>query len=88
MKAKNTIRESKSDWDKLRKMKDSEIDFSDIPKLDQSFFPHAALRIPKRKKSISLRLDADVLEWFKQSGKGYQTRINALLRSYVQAHQQ
>ena len=43
----------------------------------------AELPMPRRKRHASLRLDADVLDWFKAQGKGYQTRINAVLRSYV-----
>ena len=43
------------------------------------------LRAPARKASISLRIDADVLEWFKAQGSGYQTRINAVLRAYREA---
>jgi uncharacterized protein (DUF4415 family) len=39
------------------------------------------------KAQLTLRLDSDVLEWFKQQGRGYQTRINALLRAYMEAHQ-
>jgi uncharacterized protein (DUF4415 family) len=39
-----------------------------------------------RKQQVTLRLDADVLEWFKSQGRGYQTRINTLLRAYVDAH--
>ena len=87
MKAKNTIRESRTDWNRLKEMSDSEIDYSDVPKLDKSFFKHAKLRMPKRKQSVSLRLDPDVLDWFKHKGRGYQTRINAILRAYVEAHQ-
>lgn len=87
MKAKNTIRESRTDWNRLTEMSDSEIDLSDIPRLDKSFFKRAKLRMPKRKKSISLRLDPDVLDWFKHGGRGYQTRINAVLQAYVEAHQ-
>ncbi|MFC1451838.1 BrnA antitoxin family protein [Verrucomicrobiota bacterium] len=68
-------------------MPDSEIDVSEIPKLDKAFFKHAKLRMPKRKQSVSLRLDPDVLDWFKHEGRGYQTRINAILRAYVEAHQ-
>ena len=44
----------------------------------------AELPLPRRKTHASLRIDADVLDWFKRQGKGYQTRINAVLRSYVQ----
>jgi len=68
-------------------MSDLEIDFSDVPTLGTSFFENAKRRMPTKKKSISLRLDSDVLNWFKHEGRGYQTRINAVLRSYAQAHQ-
>lgn len=87
MKAKNTIRESRTDWNRLKELPDSEIDFSDVPKLDESFFKRAKVRMPKRKQSVSLRLDPDVLDWFKDQGRGYQTRMNAILRAYVEAHQ-
>ncbi|MDP6629572.1 MAG: BrnA antitoxin family protein [Kiritimatiellia bacterium] len=87
MKAKNTIRESRTDWKRLEAMPDSDIDVSDIPTLDKSFFDRAHVRLPQRKRSISLRVDPDVLEWFKHQGRGYQTRINQVLKAYVQAHQ-
>ena len=87
MKAKNTIKESRTDWNRLEAMSDSEIDFSDVPKLDRAFFERAHVRMPSRKRSISLRVDPDILEWFKQQGQGYQTRINAVLKAYVRAHQ-
>ena len=46
------------------------------------------VRMPTPKSLVSIRLDADVLEWFKKQGKGYQTRINAVLRGYVKANSQ
>ena len=63
---------------------DHEIDTSDIPELDEDFWKDATVRWPGNKKSISIRLDADVLEFFKKQGKGYQSRINAVLRSYME----
>ena len=42
--------------------------------------------VPERKQPVTIRLDADVVDWFKDQGKGYQTRINAVLRAYVDAH--
>jgi uncharacterized protein (DUF4415 family) len=87
MKAKNTIRESRTDWNRLETMSDSEIDFSDLPKLDKAFFERTHVRMPARKRSISLRVDPDILDWFKKQGQGYQTRINAVLKAYVRAHQ-
>ena len=86
MKRENTARESRTDWTRLGEMADSEIDFSDTPKLGKSFFKHAKLRMPKTKRAVSLRLDPDVLAWFRGQGKGYQTRINAVLRLYMEAH--
>jgi uncharacterized protein (DUF4415 family) len=46
----------------------------------------AELPMPRRKAHASLRLDADMLDWFKAQGRGYQTKINAILRSYFQQH--
>lgn len=77
---------SKTDWKRLKNMQDSDINFDDIPELDDDFFRHAELNTPP-KQSVTLRLDSDVLAWFKSRGKGYQTRINKLLRKYMQAHQ-
>ena len=74
-----------SDMKRLRSLKDEEIDTSDIPELDASFFEKAVISLPKPKATVCIRLDQDVLEWFKSQGKGYQTRINALLRAYMEA---
>jgi uncharacterized protein (DUF4415 family) len=64
---------------------DSDIDLSDIPELGEAFWKHAKLEMPRPKKAISLRVDQEVLDWFKKSGRGYQSRMNAVLRSYVQS---
>jgi uncharacterized protein (DUF4415 family) len=66
-------------------MSDEEIDTSEIPPLDERFFAEAELRMPASKSSITIRLDPEVLEWFKSQGKGYQTRINSVLRMYMEA---
>jgi uncharacterized protein (DUF4415 family) len=64
----------------LQRMKDEDIDFSDIPeKLDWSNAVVGKFYRPV-KKSLTIRVDADVLAWVKSSGKGYQTRINSYLR--------
>ena len=68
-------------------MRDEDIDYSDIPELDENFFKNARVVVPPGKKQLTLRLDADVLEWMKAQGKGYQSRINAILRAYYEAHQ-
>jgi len=87
MKVKNFIKESRSDWNRLKNMADKEIDISDVHELGKSFFENAVVRMPEIKKAVSIRMDTDVLDWFKKSGKGYQTKINAVLRSYAEAHQ-
>ena len=61
-----------------------QIDTSDIPELDDAFFERAELRVPA-KQPVTLRIDEDVLAWFKAQGKGYQTRINKLLRQYMES---
>jgi uncharacterized protein (DUF4415 family) len=85
MNAKTMKKPSRTDWDRVDAMKDEEIDTSDIPPLDEAFFAEATLRMPQAKPSITIRLDPDVLDWFKSQGQGYQTRINAVLRRYVEA---
>ena len=65
-------------------MKDEDIDYSDIPKLGPDFFKEA-IWWPGPKKQITLRLDPDILTFFRKQGPRYQTTINAVLRKYVQA---
>ena len=59
------------------------LDYTEIPEQDAAFFATATLRMPTPKVSVTLRLDQDVLDWLKAQGKGYQTRINAILRTYM-----
>ena len=71
-------------------MRDHDIDFSDIPPMTPEMFAKAVVRAGLKptapKEQITLRLDADVLQWFRARGAGYQTQINALLRAYMQEH--
>ncbi len=76
----------KSDLERIDAMGDKDIDYSDIPPLDDKFFEEARVVVPPGKKQLTLRLDADVLEWLKSLGPKYQTRINAILRSYYETH--
>ncbi|WP_291845265.1 BrnA antitoxin family protein [Maricaulis sp.] len=69
----------------LAAIPDDEIDFSDIPELDEAWFAEAVVWTPPTKKQITLRLDDDIIAFFKESGKGYQTRMNAVLRAFVDA---
>ncbi len=66
----------------LAEMPDDEIDFSDIPPLDEKFWQNAVRNTfyKPTKKSTTVRIDSDVLAWLKRGGKGYQTRLNAILR--------
>jgi len=66
-------------------MKDREIDYSDIPALDKSFLKKATVAWPPVKKQLTIRLDADVLQWLKGHGRGYQTRINRILRVVMES---
>jgi uncharacterized protein (DUF4415 family) len=71
-------------------LKDGDIDLSDVPEVSPERFARAIVRrglqpVP-RKAQLTLRLDSDVLEWFRKQGQGYQTKINSLLRAYMKAH--
>lgn len=68
---------------KLRDAPDETIDYGDIPPLRADFFKTAELLMPAGKDEVSLRLDRDVLEFFRRGGKEYQSRINAVLRAYM-----
>ena len=73
---------------RLDALRDEDIDYSDIP--PQVGVPWArpgALVSIANKQQVTLRLDAEVLAFFKNTGRRYQTRINAVLKAYVQAHQ-
>lgn len=74
---------SKTDWKRLDALRDEEIDFSDIPPLGPAELSRMTLRLPVTKIAVSIRLDQDILEWFKARGEGYQTRINDALREFV-----
>lgn len=69
--------------DALRELPDATIDYSDIPALGDDFFATAELLMPAGKTEVSLRVDNDVLAFFRTGGKGYQSRINAVLRAYM-----
>jgi uncharacterized protein (DUF4415 family) len=81
-------RRGKTDWEKLRKLTDEEIKASiakdpDEAELHEVDWSEAVLVMPPRKKAISIRVDEDVLDFFKNEGAGYQRRMNAVLRSYM-----
>ena len=72
--------------EELAALPDDQIDYSDIPELDDDFWENAKIVAPPGKERITFRVDRDVLEYFRKDGPGYQTRMNAVLRSFVEAH--
>jgi uncharacterized protein (DUF4415 family) len=85
--------EDETDWARLDAMTEEELeaaiasdpDWADIPR---DWVKHARPYYPREhKKQVTLRLDPDILDWFKRQGAGYQTRINAALRAFVDAHE-
>ena len=73
----------------LASRSDDEIDYSDIPELDDEFWKNAVVVKPKPKKAISFRIDENLLKWYKKEtkGKGYQSLMHAVLKSYADANQ-
>jgi len=67
----------------LAALADEAIDFTDIPELDEDFWAKARISEPDGTQQITLRVKKSVLEAFKATGKGYQTRMNAVLESYA-----
>ncbi len=84
--------ESQTDWARIRAMTEEELeaniasdpDWKDVPR---DWYKDAVLMNPIEKKLMSIRIDQDVIDWFKQQGPGYQTKMNAVLRAYVTAAQ-
>ena len=68
-------------------LKDKDIDYSDIPDLDDEFWAKAKIVEPRSKQAVTIRYDREVIEWFRAQGKGYQTRMNAVLLTYVNSQQ-
>ena len=78
---------SKERLKQIESIPDKAIDYTDIPETDEAFWAKAELRLPQAKKGVYLRIDQDLLDWLKRQGPGYQTRINAILRSYMETHE-
>jgi uncharacterized protein (DUF4415 family) len=74
---------SKTDLARIKSMKDRDIDFSDIPELTDDLFEEAVIW-PGKKKQITIRLDPDIVDFYKKAGRGYQSRINNVLRRYME----
>ena len=91
MKKKHISHKSRNDWNRVDKLRDKDIDLSENPEVTPEMFAKAVLRKGlkpvTRKSQVTLRIDDEVLTWFKNQGKGYQTRINSLLKAYKEANQ-
>lgn len=81
----DTMAMSKQRLAEITAIPDEDIDTSDIPELGDHFWANAKVVMPVQKKAISLRVDEDIHIWFKPQGRGYQTRMNAVLRAYMEA---
>lgn len=90
MKKKITTKTYGTDMERLKAMTNDEIDFSDIPRTTPEFWARGivrkGLKPVVRKNQLTLRIDQDVIEFFRTQGQGYQTKINQLLRAYMEAH--
>lgn len=82
---------TETDWERVAALTDEEIeeavrnDPDAAPILDADFWKDAIIVKPRRKVEIHIRLDSDIVEFFKKDGARYQSRINAVLRTYVEA---
>ncbi len=77
--------EGRTDWERLRRQREQGIDPEIDPEEGEFDWSRARVVMPAKKIPVSVRLDDDVLTFFKAQGRGYQTRINAVLRSYMEA---
>ena len=91
MNGESILKESLTDWERLDAVQDEDIDLSDVPEITPEMFAKAVVRRGLKpapsKQQVTIRLDDDVLEWFRAQYEGYQARINSLLRAYMEAHQ-
>jgi uncharacterized protein (DUF4415 family) len=89
LEAKRRRGESRTDWAKVDAMTESELEASITADPDdvheEPDWSQAVKGLPPRKEHINIRIDADVLDWFRTKGRGYQTRINNVLRAFVES---
>jgi len=88
--AKLAAGESRTDWAKADALSEAEIERladEDEGPMPDGWEKTVIIGLPPGKDAIKLRIDRDVLEWFRQTGKGYQTRMNAVLRAFVKSRQ-
>lgn len=85
-----TASANKTDWKRVRAMKDANVTFTEdapatVPEDWADAVAHRGLPLPARKEQIALRVDADVLSWYRAQGAGWQTRMNAVLKAFRDA---
>lgn len=86
MKKESTLRKSETNFERLHSMTDEDIDFTDLPETTPEMWAKGVLRRSINSQEI-LPIDRDIVEFFKSQGRGYQEKINQLLRAYMEAHQ-
>jgi uncharacterized protein (DUF4415 family) len=82
---------SRTDWARINSMTDAEIERmaaadKENPTTKQADWATATVGLPPLKTPVNAKFDVDVVEWFKSQGRGYQTRMNGVLRRYMEAH--
>lgn len=87
MNEKDLNKRSATNWERLAAMPDEEIDTAGVPPLNESFFKNAKMRMPKHKETVLVSVDAEVLAWFRRQDGDFQSRVNAALKIYAEAHQ-
>ena len=76
--------------EQLAELDDKDINFSDLPETDASFWAKAKVVMPEDRDltQVTAKFDRDVVNWFRKQGRGYQARMNAVLRSYYESHKE
>jgi uncharacterized protein (DUF4415 family) len=77
---------SKTDWEALKAMKNEEIDYSEIAPLSDAFFKRARVLQSKSKVTLTMQVDADIVEWFQKASDNWEAQVQAALRFYVESH--
>lgn len=89
--ARSNLPKGKTDWNRIRCMDENTIETAakddlENPRWTKKMLSSAELRMPHKKVAVHMYMDQDVVKWFKTSGKGYQSRINSVLKAYVHKH--
>lgn len=77
---------SSTDWETLAAMTDEEIDYSEIAPLSTTFFERARVWRPRPQVTLTVRVDADIVEWFQTTSDNWEAQVQAALRLYVESH--